>query len=142
METQKRIFSTLSKGNNPKKNILLKKLQLGLLDNLMSLSELESVYWDTGEIYENFKSKYDDIVTQIETNYGLIDTISLNSVVTSDILKVLNDVETSASDLGISPEQILPDFMEYFNIVEKFDQMVADIENTKSEYEGVFGSFV
>ena len=142
METQKRIFSTLSKGNNPKKNILLKKLQLGLLDNLTSLSELQSMYSDTEQIYNNFTTKYDTLVNEIETNYGLIDTISAGSEITDEVLSVLNEVETSASDLGIAPEQILPDFLEYFNLVEKLQQLGNSIEEVKSEYEGVFGSFV
>ena len=142
METQKRIFSTLSKGSNPKKNILLKKLQLGLLDNLTSLSELQSMYSDTEQIYNNFTTKYDTLVNEIETNYGLIDTISAGSEITDEVLSVLNEVETSASDLGIAPEQILPDFLEYFNLVEKLQQLGNSIEEVKSEYEGLFGSFV
>ena len=134
MNTKKTVFSKIAKGM-PKKQV-----KLGLIDNfytefsnledeLSTLSYLAYDWFD--EKYEAFRDAFKEINDVFYMGAG-------NQITYADVqtdLDTLNEIKIKAEELGLSPEEVYPDYDRHIELIQYIKEADEQFYANKDRFD-------
>jgi hypothetical protein len=134
MNTKKTVFSKIAKGM-PKKQV-----KLGLIDNfytefsnledeLSTLSYLAYDWFD--EKYEAFRDAFTEINDVFYMGAG-------NQITYADVqtdLDTLNEIKIKAEELGLSPEEVYPDYDRHIELIQYIKEADEQFYANKDRFD-------
>ena len=136
-----RLEKVYSKLPNQKVNLKAHKVALGLIDDF-SYGDVDSLQDEVSRLSYSVEEWFDEKYEALQDAYGLLKAVYIQNseafITSADVARdeeVLQEIKTKAEELGLSAEDVYPQWDEHKEILSYLDDLEKRFDDQKRQIE-------